>query len=125
MKAARARTTKVTIGDSSDLNLALAPLSKVSKQIAAQLITEGNSDKCGDCDKPFTAARKWRGVVRLVTTSDAGLAACFYLVCGKCRAASEQRHREGGSVVAEHWLAESKHVHEAGQLLKRPEYGNA
>lgn len=125
MKTARFRTNKVTLGDSNDLDLALMPLSKVSKQIAGELIAEGNGDKCGDCGKPFTAARKWRGVVRLVTLSAAGVAACFYLVCGKCRAAAEQRHREGGSVVAEPWRAEAKRVHDAGQLLKMPAQGNA
>lgn len=125
MKAARVRTTKVTLGNSDDIDLALLPLAKVSRQIAGELIAEGNGDKCGDCDKRFTAARKWRGVVRLVTSADGGLAACFYLVCGKCRAAAEQRHREGGSVLAEPWRAEAKRVHDAGRLFKMPAKGSA
>ncbi len=117
--------TTVKLGDADELGLALLPLSKVSKQIAAWLIAEGNGGECGECEKPFTTARKWRGVVRLVTLSGTGLCASFYLVCGKCRAAAEQRRREGGSVAAEPWRAEARRMHDAARLFNVPAQGTA
>lgn len=45
----------------------------------------GKADKCGGCDKPFHAARKWHSVARATFMSDAGeVHSWSWLLCRKC-----------------------------------------
>ncbi len=113
------------LGTPANIHLALAPLSEVSQALAAELIAQGNGDRCGECDRPFTPARKRRALIRLVSISEAGLAMNYYLICGACRAAAEMRQREGGSVVAEAWRVDAQKIHDAGRLMNRPAEGRA
>ncbi len=109
----------------TDLPLALLPLSRVSLQVATELIDEGLGRVCGECKKPFTAARKWRGVVRLLTLSDSGLAATHYLVCGKCKAACQERQRRKVPALGDGWYEEARRAHACARLLSTPAKGNA
>ena len=122
---ASGRPVRFDLGSADDLHLALAPLSEVTQAIIEDLISRGEGNRCGECDRPFTSARKRRGVARILTSSDAGIGAVFYILCGACRSAAERRKREGGSVVTEFWRDEARAIHDAGRLMNRSAEGHA
>ena len=69
-----------------DQALSMLPLEgKVSRRLAASLILEGFGTHCGACAKPFSAARKWRGVGRVTHTDLSGaLFSSAWLLCSRC-----------------------------------------
>ncbi len=83
-------------GGLGDMGLALLPLKLAGGQIAEDMQTDGTGKRCGVCGKPFSAARKWRGVVRLTYGGDRGrLLMIAWLLCGKC---NYEAKRNGGKV---------------------------
>lgn len=109
---------KIEQGAPSEIGLALLPLKEVGEQIAEGMLTSGTGKRCGLCRKPFNAARKWRGVVRVTHWGESGLLLSTWLVCGKCNQAAK---RNGGQVPIE-LRQEARESYEALRLMQaRPE----
>ena len=108
-------------GTPSQIDLALSPLKEVSERIAADMLASGTGKLCGACGKPFTTARKWRGVVRITLMGDAGLMLNTWLLCGKCNCEAQ---RNGGKVPAD-LRQEARHSYDALRLLQTQPGGNA
>lgn len=109
----------------TDTGLAFLPLAEVKERLRAELIAAGKGRLCGECGKPFTAARKVHGVLRLVTVSDAGVGLQFYLVCRRCAHVARDREVRGGSVASDPWRTDARRGHEALCLLVAPAKGTA
>lgn len=107
----------------ADPSLALLPLrGKVTKEIAKDLIRSGKGTHCGECGKPFTLARKRRGVGRVRHMDAAGrLYSTSWVFCGPCHAAMQ---RNGGK-VSKKLVEEAREASKAGQLALCPARGNA
>lgn len=110
--------------DSGDPLLCCLPLGgAVSVALAAELVREGYADRCGECEKPFTVARKRRGIAR-VRHFDPGAGMLYstaMLLCGRCMA----RMRANGGRVSDKLIAESREATAAGLTLTAPVGGNA
>lgn len=103
--------------------LAVLPLhGPVSQALGDELIRDGYGKRCGECEKPFTAARKARGIGR-VTHFDpsSGLYCSIWLLCGACTAAM---HANGNKVSAK-LVAEAREATRAGMMLAQPAGGSA
>jgi hypothetical protein len=95
---------------------------KVTKAIAAEMIREGLATHCGECGKPFTLARKRRGVGRVRNLDANGrLYATSWIFCGRCHA---QNQRNGGK-VSDKLMDQAREAVKAGQLAMTPAKGNA
>ncbi|MBI4995575.1 MAG: hypothetical protein HZC22_01470 [Rhodocyclales bacterium] len=58
---------------------------KEAKATAAEITRDGRGRCCGECDKPFTAARKPRGVARVAHCDEQGVVSVVaWLLCGGC-----------------------------------------
>ncbi|MBI5785189.1 MAG: hypothetical protein HZA64_07015 [Rhodocyclales bacterium] len=59
--------------------------------MAAEIIRSGRGCCCGECGKPFTAARKHRGVARVAHCDEQGVVSTVaWLLCGKCYGAMKR-----------------------------------
>lgn len=112
---------KMERGTPGQIDLALLPLKEVSKHIAADMFASGTGKHCGACGKPFTAARKWRGVVRITLAGESGLMLNTWLLCGKC---NHKAQRNGGKVPDE-LRQEARHSYDALRLMQEPVAGTA
>lgn len=103
--------------------LSVLPLSgAVSKALGDELIRDGYGDHCGECEKPFTAVRKARGIGRVTHLDMAGAIYCTaWLLCGACTAAM----RANGNKVSPKLLAEAREAAKAGMLMAMPAGGSA
>lgn len=81
-------------GTPGTLRMALMPLKQAGAQLVASMDAAGTGKRCGVCGKPFTGARKWRSVARLVYGGDRVLMLAWKL-CGKC---AHDAKRNGGNV---------------------------
>ena len=98
----------------NELHLAFAPLSEVSAKLAAAMQTDGSDSHCGICCKPFTIARKPRGIARVVHQGESGIMCSTWLVCGRCK---HHAKLNGGKVPAS-MLAQARQSYEALRLLR-------
>lgn len=109
---------------SGDPLLSVLPLGgAVSVALAVDLVREGYADCCGECEKPFTVARKRRGIAR-VRHFDPGAGMLYstaVLLCGRCTA----RMRANDNRVSDKLIAESREATAAGLTLTAPVGGNA
>lgn len=101
---------KIDIGTAEELGYALRPLKEVSSAIAADLLTTEAGRECGCCRKPFTAARKWESVGRVVHFGESGLMVTTWLLCRKCA-------RDADGSVPEHMKSEARQAYEAARLM--------
>lgn len=102
----------------------LLPLrGEVSKALAAELIREGFGEGCGECEKPFNAARKYRGIGRVTHVDPHGGAiyCTVWLLCGRCTAVM---HANGNRVSGK-LIAEARAAADAAMTLLDPARGNA
>ncbi len=109
---------------SGDPRLTLLPLhGDVSRALAAELIRDGCGDRCGECGKPFTAVRKFRGIGRVTHLSplDGMLYSMAWLLCGRCTGAM----RANGNQVSDRLIAEARAALKAHMTLLEPARGNA
>ncbi len=109
---------------SGDPRLTLLPLQgEVSKALAAELIREGYGDRCGECGKPFTAVRKFRGIGRVTHLSPLSgmLYSTAWLLCGRCTGAM----RANGNRVSDRLIAAARDALRAHTLMSEPARGNA
>lgn len=108
---------------SGDPMLFLLPLGgQVSRAIAAGLVRDGLGEQCGECGKPFNAARKRRGTGRVTHADLSGrLYSMAWLLCGRCTA----EMKANGNRVSDKLIAESRSAAKAGQLMAVPTKGNA
>lgn len=109
---------------SGDPLLCCLPLGgAVSVALAAELVREGHADRCGECEKPFTVARKRRGIAR-VRHFDHGsgmLYSTTWVLCGRCTA----RMRGNGDRVSDKLIDESREAAKAGMTMVAPAGGSA
>lgn len=107
----------------ADPLLRLAPLTgKVTDALGAELNRSGHGKTCGECEKPFTVARKQRGVARVSHIDPAGhLYTTAWILCGPCLSAMKR----AGNTVSPKLLAEARAAAEAGQLMATPARGTA
>jgi hypothetical protein len=107
----------------SDPLLLLSDLTgEVTEAIAAEMIRDGLATHCGECGKPFTLARKRRGVGRVRHLDPAGLVySTTWVFCGRCHA---QNQRNGGK-VSDKLMEQAREATKAGQLAMMPAKGNA
>ncbi len=112
---------KMERGTPGQIDLALLPLKEVREQIAENMLASGAGKHCGACGKPFTAARKWRGVVRITLAGESGLMLNTWLLCGKC---NSEAQRNGGRVPAD-LKQEARHSYDALRLMQEPLGGTA
>jgi hypothetical protein len=102
------------------LTVAPLALSGVKGAIAADMARTGHGTHCGECGKPFTPARKRRGVGRVRHLDAAGrLYSTTWVFCGRCHAAMQ---RNGGK-VSEKLVEEAREATKAGQLAVMPTQG--
>lgn len=114
----------VTHEPDAGLGICLLPLEApgVRDAIAANLASTGHDTHCGHCKKPFTVARKRRGVARVTQMDAAGiLCATFWWLCGRCR---DEMNRNGGKVSPQ-LMAEAREAAKAGRLAMAPAKGTA
>ena len=113
-----------TVGEGTgDPRLSLLPLhGETSKALAAELIRDGFGERCGQCEKPFNAVRKWRGIGR-VTHLALGSMLCTtaWLLCGRCTA----EMRANGNQVSGKLIAEARAGTDAALALMSPAGGHA
>lgn len=107
-------------GTPDTLHLALFPLKKVGKQIAADMQAAGTGKRCGVCSKPFDSARKWRSIARLVYGGSAVMLLAWKL-CGKC---THEATLNGGTVPGS-LKQEAEAVCEAARLIAAEPKGTA
>lgn len=113
---------RIKQGGLHDMRLMLLPLKQAGAQIAADMQADGTGKRCGVCSKPFTTARKWRGVARLIYSGERGrLLMVAWLLCGKC---NHEARRNGGS-VPDSLKREAESVCEAARLAMTDEEGTA
>lgn len=108
----------------ADPLLGLLPLEApgVRAAIAANLASTGHDSHCGQCKKPFTIARKRRGVARATHIgADGVLCTTLWVLCGRCLA---EMKRAGGQVSPQ-LRAEARAAAEAGRLALAPAKGTA
>lgn len=107
----------------ADPSLPFLPLrGEVTTETAKDLIRSGKGTHCGECGKPFTLARKRRGVGRVRHLDAAGrLYSTSWIFCGRCHAAMQ--HNDGK--VSEKLVEESRQAVKAAQLALCPARGNA
>jgi len=107
----------------ADPLLMLLPLQgEVSVAVAADLNRDGFGKCCANCDKPFNAARKQRGVGRVTHVDPAGmLFTTAWLFCGRCTA---EMRRNGNRIPAK-LTEEARAATSAGLLMATPAKGNA
>jgi len=86
---------KISQGTPDEIGMALLPMNEVIEEIATSLHATGKGKHCGDCGKPFNAARKYRAVVRVTHLGESGLMLNTWLLCGKCY---RKARRNGGKV---------------------------
>lgn len=114
----------MTVGEGTgDPRLSLLPLQgETSKALAAELIRDGFGERCGQCEKPFNAVRKWRGIGR-VTHLAPGRLLCTaaWLLCGRCTA----EMRANGNRVSEELIAEARAGTDAALALMSQAGGHA
>ncbi len=119
------RARQWTVCDASgDPRLTLLPLhGEVSKALAAELIREGCGTHCGECEKSFTAVRKFRGIGRVTHLSplDGMLYSTAWLLCGRCTGAM----RANGNRVSDRLIAEARAALKAHTLMSESARGNA
>ena len=112
---------KIEQGAPSEIGLALSPLKEVKEQIAANMAATGTGKHCGACGKPFTAARKWRGVVRITLAGESGLMLNTWLLCGKCN----HKAQRNGRKVPDELRREAQQGYEALRLMRARPDGTA
>lgn len=108
----------------ADPLLCLLPLEApgVRAAIAANLASTGHDTHCGQCKKPFTVARKRRGVARVTHVDAAGvLCTTLWMLCGRCLG---EMKRNGGQASPQ-LMAEARDAAEAGRLALAPTKGTA
>lgn len=103
--------------------LSVLPLrGAVSKALGDELIRNGCGDHCGECEKPFTAVRKARGIGRVTHLDPAsGLYCSAWLLCGACTAAM----RANGNKVSHKLVVEAREAAKAGIMMAMPAGGSA
>ncbi len=112
---------RIERGAPGQIDLALLPLKEVSERIAADMLASGAGKHCGACGKPFTVARKWRGVVRITLAGESGLMLNTWLLCGKCNCEAQ---RNGGKPPAD-LKREAQRSYDALRLMREPVAGTA
>lgn len=90
----------------------------VTQDVADELIREGCGGHCGHCQKPFTAARKRRGVGRVTHVGENGAVISAWVLCGRCMATM----RRNGGQVSHELIAKARR---ATQLAMAPARGTA
>jgi hypothetical protein len=94
----------------------------VKAAIAADMARTGHCTHCGECGKPFTLARKRRGVGRVRLIDAAGLIhSTSWLFCGRCHASMQ---RKGGQVSSK-LVEQAREAAKAGHLAILPAKGRA
>lgn len=103
--------------------LSVLPLrGAISKALGDELIRAGCGDHCGECEKPFTAARKARGIGRVTHLDLSGAIYCTaWLLCGHCTAIM----RANGNKVSHKLLVEAREAAKAGMVMAMPAGGHA
>ena len=103
--------------------LSVLPLnSAVSRALGDELIRDGHGDHCGECEKPFTAVRKARGIGRVTHLDPAsGLYCSAWLLCGACTAAM----RANGNKVSAKLVVEAREAVKASMMMTMPAGGRA
>lgn len=104
--------------------LSLLPLQgDVAKALAAELIRDGCAERCGECEKPFSTARKRRGIGRVVHVAPAGggVFTTAWMLCGSCRAQMQRN----GNRVSDKLIQEARSAAEAGITLMQSAGGRA
>jgi hypothetical protein len=107
-----------------DPRLSVAPLKgDVMRALAAELIRDGFGNACGECEKNFSVARKWRGVGRCThfDPHQGRIYSTAWLLCGPCTATM----RTNGNRVSNKLIAEARSAVQSAQLLLAPTGGNA
>lgn len=101
---------------SGDAVLSVLPL-------AAELIQEGYAGRCAECEKPFTAVRRRRGIGRVRHFDPAAnmLYSTTWLLCGSCTA----RMRANGGRLSDKLIAESREATKAMITANMPAGGHA
>ncbi len=116
------KTWSVREGSGSPMLSVLPLRGAVSKALGDELIRNGCGDHCGECEKPFTAVRKARGIGRVTHLDPAsGLYCSAWLLCGACTAAM----RANGNKVSHKLLVEAREAAKAGMVMMMPAGGAA
>lgn len=106
---------------SSEISLAFAPLSEVSEKLVDAMRSDGSDRHCGMCHKPFTVARKPRGIARVVHGGSAGVMLSTWLLCGHCKFKAT---KVGGQVPAS-MLDQARKSYDAYHTLQTQPCGSA
>lgn len=108
----------------SDPMLVVAPLrGPITQALAADLNHSGHGLTCAGCGKPFSVARKQRGVARINHVEPGAMLvmSTSWLLCGKCVTAI----RRDGGVLPEHLVKEAREAAGAALVLAAPVGGEA
>lgn len=117
-----AKTWTVREGSLSPMLSVLPLRGAVSKALGDELIRAGCGDHCGECEKPFTAVRKARGIGRVTHLAPAsGLYCMAWLLCGACAATM----RANGNRVSHKLVAEAREAAKASMMMSMPAGGSA
>lgn len=102
------------------LNVAPLALPGVKAAIAADMARTGHGTHCGQCEKPFSLARKPRGIARAQHADPAGaLYTTTWLLCGRC---TTEMRRAGGKVSTQ-LMEQARAATDAGRVLLMPAKG--
>ena len=94
----------------------------VKAGVAADMARTGHDTHCGGCGKPFSLARKRRGVGRVRHIDATGVIfSTTWLFCGRCHAAMQ---RNGGKAPP-HLVEQAREAAKAGLLAVLPAGGSA
>lgn len=116
------KTWSVREGSGSPMLSVLPLRGSVSKALRDELIRQGCGAHCGECEKPFTAVRKARGIGRVTHLAPAsGLYCSVWVLCGACTAAM----RANGNRVSHKLLVEAREAAKAGIMMAMPAGGSA
>jgi len=105
----------------SELHLAFAPLSEVGDKLAASMHSDGSGRQCGMCRKPFTIARKPRGIARVTHQGAAGVMCSTWLLCGHCK----YKASAAGGQIPDSMLARARKSYNAYHTLQTQSGGRA
>ncbi len=117
------KTWTVKPGSGEPLLTVLPLGGAVSAALAAELVREGYAGRCAECEKPFTAVRKRRGIgrVRHFDPADNMLYNTTWLLCGRCTA----RMRANGGRLSDKLIAEAREASSAMITMNTPAGGHA
>ena len=120
---ADSRTWRIEAGNGDPLYSVLPLRGNVSKALSAQLIRDGNCKCCGECNKPFSSARKRRGIARVnhVDISCGLFISTAWLLCGRCHG----EMKRNGNRVSNKLIGEARSAVASAQLLQTPHAGSA